>query len=160
MTVTSQQIETPAHSSTFTKVNQLLGGRSVLRKTILDAQGAHDLVAHGLPAASMLRLVDNLHSIALSSVLMVLGISERSFARRKAKSTQLLGVEESSRLWQFAELLAQATQVLGSQDAAEEWFAGPAIGLNGQRPIDLIATVPGARLVTELLTRMEYGVYT
>jgi uncharacterized protein (DUF2384 family) len=33
----------------------------------------------------------------------------------------------------------------------------PAIGLNQQRPIDVLETEP--QMVMELLTQMEYGVY-
>ncbi|MEO6080078.1 MAG: antitoxin Xre/MbcA/ParS toxin-binding domain-containing protein [Steroidobacteraceae bacterium] len=160
MTTTHQQIEPGAQSATYQIANKLLGGRTTLRKTIADSQDAHELISIGLPTTSMLRLIANLHTIAQTTVLAVIGISERSFARRKANANVRLPLDESSRLWQFAELLAQACQTLGSQEAAEEWFGRPAIALNGHRPVELLATAPGARLVSELLTRMEYGVYT
>jgi uncharacterized protein (DUF2384 family) len=34
------------------------------------------------------------------------------------------------------------------------------MGLDGQRPIDLLQTVQGAELVNDFLGRLEYGVYT
>ena len=43
---------------------------------------------------------------------------------------------------------------------AERWLAQPALGLDRRKPIDLLKTHPGARLVAQYLTRIEYGVYT
>lgn len=61
---------------------------------------------------------------------------------------------------QFATILAKAIAVFGSREAAEAWLQRPAVGLNGQRPIDLLTTVAGAELVENFLGRLEYGVYT
>ncbi len=57
-------------------------------------------------------------------------------------------------------LLLRASRVLGSQEAAERWLEHPAIGLDRRRPIDLLATPSGAKMVEDYLTRIEYGVYT
>jgi putative toxin-antitoxin system antitoxin component (TIGR02293 family) len=59
----------------------------------------------------------------------------------------------------FAEVLIKATAVFGSQEEAEQWLEQPAIGLDQQRPIDLLATPEGAKLVEDFLTRLEFGVY-
>ena len=59
-----------------------------------------------------------------------------------------------------AETLAKATEVLGSKDDAQRWLEMAALGLDGQRPIDLLQTPAGAELVNDFLTRLEYGVYT
>jgi len=56
--------------------------------------------------------------------------------------------------------LAKATEILGSKEAAEQWLSRPAMGLGGQRPIDLLQTVQGAELVNDFLIRLEYSVYT
>jgi putative toxin-antitoxin system antitoxin component (TIGR02293 family) len=55
--------------------------------------------------------------------------------------------------------LAKATEVMGSQRHAEEWLSEPATGLNGQKPIDLLATAAGTDLVETFLGQIEYGVY-
>jgi putative toxin-antitoxin system antitoxin component (TIGR02293 family) len=136
-----------------------LGGRKVLKGSMQHNQDVHARIEKGLPGDSLLALLDNLQVLNPRAVLSAMHISERSFARRKASPEESLPIEESNQLWQFTELLAQATQTLGSQEAAEQWFASPARGLAGQRPIDLIRTAPGTRLVSELLVRMEYGVY-
>jgi putative toxin-antitoxin system antitoxin component (TIGR02293 family) len=58
------------------------------------------------------------------------------------------------------EIMAKATQLFGSTKAAKQWLKRPAIGLNQQRPIDLMATRHGAEWVRDFLGRLEYGVYT
>jgi putative toxin-antitoxin system antitoxin component (TIGR02293 family) len=60
----------------------------------------------------------------------------------------------------LTEILARATSAFGSQAAAEQWLAQPAIGLDGRRPIDVLATPAGVELVEDLLGRIKYGVYT
>ena len=60
----------------------------------------------------------------------------------------------------FAEILAKATRALGSQEEAEQWLKRPAIGLDRQRPVDLLTTPAGVKLVEDYLGRLEYDVYT
>ena len=58
-----------------------------------------------------------------------------------------------------AEILAKASAILGSREDAERWLESPAIALNRQRPIDLLATRAGAEIVENFLSQLEYGVY-
>jgi putative toxin-antitoxin system antitoxin component (TIGR02293 family) len=87
------------------------------------------------------------------------GMSLRTFQRKKDMPAKLLSQEQSGRTWKFAEILARATEVFGSQQEAEEWLERPAIGLEQRRPIDLLATPAGVELVEDLLVRIDYGVY-
>jgi len=87
-------------------------------------------------------------------------MSVRTLQRHKSAPDELLDVQQSGRAWKFAEILAKATRVLGSQEEAERWLKRPAIGLNQQRPIDLLTTPAGVKLVEEYLGRLEYDVYT
>lgn len=150
--------------STYQLANRLLGGRTVLRRPILDEFEAHVRISEGLPTRALVHLSHDLHRVSTPSLLALIGISQRNFQRRKEAAerdpTAKLSVREGSRLWMFAERLAQATQVLGSKEAAERWFSSPQMGLDGRRPIELLVTGPGARLVEDLLLRMEFGVYT
>ena len=89
-----------------------------------------------------------------------LGISSRTFQRRKDARTKRLSLEQSGRVWELAEILARATCVLGSRQEAEAWLLRPAIALEQRRPLDLLPTSEGRRMVEELLERMEYGIDT
>lgn len=86
------------------------------------------------------------------------GMSLRTSQRKNSADTVLTS-EQSSKAWNFAEVMAQATVVFGTKDAAATWLSEPALALEGQRPIDLLSTSAGNDLVKDLLTRLEYGVY-
>jgi putative toxin-antitoxin system antitoxin component (TIGR02293 family) len=139
---------------------ELLGGPRVLHRRVTSEDDAHDLVLQGIPAAAMTKLFDAVSTLEFEAVLEAIGVSERSLARRKAAPGRRLPVDEGERLWRFAEILAHATRVFGSQTEAEQWLDRPAPALDGRKPIELLRTHPGARLVAQYLTQIEHGVYT
>jgi putative toxin-antitoxin system antitoxin component (TIGR02293 family) len=59
-----------------------------------------------------------------------------------------------------AEILDKATPVFGTRLKAEEWLSKPALGLDGHRPADLLASQAEMDRVEQLLMRIDYGVYT
>lgn len=145
----------------FERVAKLLGGTRILRRPLRDRLEAHEALIEGLPGEALTHLLGNLIVLQKTSSLeKAVGMSLRTFQRRKDDPTKPLSQEQSGRTWKFAEILAQATDVLGSQESAEAWLERPAIGLNQRRPIDLLATPAGVELVEVLLERMKHGVYT
>jgi len=68
--------------------------------------------------------------------------------------------DEHTRMLAHEGILAAAVEVLGSEKAALTWMGRPAIGLDGQRPVDLLATAEGAQQVEAFLVRLKHGVYT
>lgn len=138
----------------------LLGGRRFLGREIDNNLDAHDLIVEGLPTRALGHLIDGLSQLGLSDSLdKAVGISLRTWQRRKDEPARLLSPEQSGRTWKFAEILAQATTVFGTQAEAEAWLERPAIGLNRRKPIDLLATPAGVELVETYLTQIAYGVY-
>ena len=158
-TALTESTEAPSAKSSVQVATELLGGRRVLHRQVTTEEDAHELVLAGIPAEAMAKLFAGVVSLSSHVLLTAIGVSERSFARRKATPKTRLPVDESERLWRFAEVLAHATRVFGSQAEAEQWLDRPAIGLDHRKPIDLLRTHPGARLVSEYLTRIEHGVY-
>jgi putative toxin-antitoxin system antitoxin component (TIGR02293 family) len=151
---------TPEKHSSIKLAMEILGGTRVLHREVVTDADAHELVLRGIPAAAMAKLFASVLTLSTDVVLAAIGVSERSLARRKAAPRTLLPFDESERLWRFAEILSHATRVFGSQAEAEQWLGRPAIGLDQRRPIELLRTHPGARLVAEYLTRIEHGVYS
>jgi putative toxin-antitoxin system antitoxin component (TIGR02293 family) len=141
-------------------VSTLLGGRTVLGSMIESDLEAHELLHRGLPRGALTSLIDKLHDIPVTEVSEALGMSLRTLQRHKSTPVELLDVQQSGRTWKFAEILAKATRMLGSQDEAEQWLKRPAIGLDQERPIDLLTTPAGVKLVEDYLGRLEYDVYT
>jgi putative toxin-antitoxin system antitoxin component (TIGR02293 family) len=158
-TTPPESAEASSTSSSVQLATELLGGRRVLQRNVATEEDAHELVLRGIPAEAMARFFAGVLILSSNVVLATIGVSERSFARRKAAPKTRLPVDESERLWRFAEVLAHATRVFGSQADAEQWLDRPAIGLDRRKPIDLLRTHPGTRLVSEYLTRIEHGVY-
>lgn len=142
---------------------QLFGGRKLIKHNVRNSLDAHDVIVQGISSQALIHLVDTVSVLSSGDALnKAIGMSLRTLQRKKKteKGKDRLSTEQSSRAWQFAEILAQATDVLGDQEAAEAWMLAPAIGLDNRRPIDLLSSAAGAEAVEHHLTRMEYGVYT
>src|SRR5262249_7992273 len=139
----------------LTKVSELF--RLAPSEPLLDM---HKQLSEGLGVRSVRHLIDTLSTIPKNEALAALGVSWRTIERRGKTPRKPLSPEQSGRAFKFAEVLAKAIDVFGSQEEAEAWLSRPAMGLNRQRPIDLLATPAGVELVEKFLTRLDYGVYT
>lgn len=140
---------------------RLLGGERVIGPAPADAMETHDLLVQGLPGEALNHIVGHLTVLQpTASLEKAIGISLRTFQRRKDEPCKPLSQDQSGRTWKFAEILGWATRVFGTQEAAERWLDRPAIGLNRRRPLDLLATPKGVELVEQFLGRIEHGVYT
>jgi len=150
----------PGEAAEVERIAELLGGVRVLRHRLRNALDVHEALASGLPGEALTHLIDNLVSLRdPASIEKAIGISRRTFQRRKVAPRKPLSQEQSGRTWKFAEILAKATAVFGSQEEAEQWLERPAIGLDQRVPIDLLATPAGVRIVEDFLERLEHGVY-
>jgi putative toxin-antitoxin system antitoxin component (TIGR02293 family) len=156
----SEQQAPTTEAMALRRVADLLGGSRVLRHKLRSPLDAHEMLLEGLPGNALRHLVGSLRVLGKSASLeKAVGMSLRTFQRRKEAPTKPLSQEQSGRTWKFAEILAKATEILGSQEAAERWLERPAIGLNRRAPIDLLATPAGVQLVEDYLERLAYGVY-
>lgn len=138
---------------------ELLGGHEVLSHTPENLLDVHRWVSHGIPSASLLHLAHAIEPLPSNTLSEALGISLRTLHRKKGAQGDTLSVAQGGRTFKFAEVVAKASVVLGSREAAVQWLTSPAMGLDQQKPIDLLATPMGTQLVEELLDRIEYGVY-
>ncbi|HEY1605022.1 MAG TPA: antitoxin Xre/MbcA/ParS toxin-binding domain-containing protein [Allosphingosinicella sp.] len=139
----------------------LFGGDNVFAEPVRTLLDAHHVIRKGFPSKALTNLVGQVPVMQQAGMLeKAVGISLRTFQRRKKEAVaKRLSQEQSGRTWKFAEVLAKAIRVLGTQEDAEDWLNRPAIGLDQQRPIDLLATTAGVEIVEEHLERLEYGVY-
>lgn len=58
------------------------------------------------------------------------------------------------------EVAVKAMTLFGSEEAAGAWFNAPAVAFGWNKPAEVMATKEGVQLVHDLLTRLEYGVFT
>jgi putative toxin-antitoxin system antitoxin component (TIGR02293 family) len=142
---------------------ELLGGRRTLHRPVRSRLEAHDLLQMGLPGHALKHLVNDVAMLRAphhGSLEKAVGISLRTYQRRKDAPDKKLSPEQSGRAWKFAEILGRAIVLFGSQAEAEEWLERPAMALEQRKPIDLLSTPAGVEFVEDHLTRLEYGVYT
>lgn len=150
----------PESGGELQKVANLFGGARILSRRLTSVLDAHELLLHGLPPSALDHLFAQLIFIRKTESLeKAVGMSLRTYQRRKDAPAKPLSQEQSGRAWKFAEILAKATDVFGSQAEAEQWLERPAVGLDQRRPIDLLGTPAGVELVEDYLARLEYGVY-
>lgn len=83
-------------------------------------------------------------------------IKPRTLSHRRDKR-QNLTVEESDRAARVARVLALADKTFANQDKAGRWLHKDLSSLDGRRPIDLVRTAAGARIVEDILTRIAWG---
>jgi putative toxin-antitoxin system antitoxin component (TIGR02293 family) len=160
LTTSRTDIEQKVATREMAVVADLMGGSKTLKQRIETPIEAHEMILRGIPQPALEWLVRNLVYLKPSDVFeAAFGMSERTYQRHKAAGAKVLNAEQSARTWRFARLLGKAARVFGEQLAAERWMTEPATGLDGRRPIELIATPVGAELVETFLDRIDYGVY-
>lgn len=145
-------VAAPAVRDAATREWQMLAQSQVLLR-------GEAIVGRRFPNASLQCLITALPSLNEADVSKMLGISDRTLRRQRETPMNPMPAALASKAWLLAETLAKASQVFGSRGKAEEWLSKPAMGLDGQRPIDLLQTAQGAELVNDFLTRLDYGVY-
>ena len=154
--------ETSIEDPMVERTVELLGGRATLQRPVRSRLEAHDLLQEGLPGHALKHLVSNVDFLRARSESLekAVGISLRTYQRRKDAPDKPLSPEQSGRAWKFAEILGRAIELFGTQAEAEQWLEQPAMALDQRRPIDLLSTPAGVEAVEDHLTRLEYGVYT
>ena len=105
----------------------------------------------GILATIQARL--QLSNSQLSNLLM---ISPRTLDRRKKEST--LPPDESERGYRIARLTDRAYQIFENDKKVADWFSEPNFSLGNKTPLELAKTEPGARLVDQLLGRIQHGI--
>jgi putative toxin-antitoxin system antitoxin component (TIGR02293 family) len=133
------------------QVRQILGLRRVGSR--LDLAGD---IEKGLPVGAIHRVKEAL-ALADTQVSSALGVSPKTLSRLR-KQRRRLPATVGDRLYRLANIFALARDVMESAELAREWLRTPQIGLDGQRPLELMRTEAGAREVEDLLSRIEYGV--
>jgi len=89
----------------------------------------------------------------LSDLMLV---STRTLDRRKKENR--LPPDESERSYRIARLTDRAYQVFGETEKVASWFSEPNYALGNKKPLELAKTEPGARLIEQLLGRIEHGI--
>ena len=146
-----------ATTPTTLRVQEILGGRTVLGRRVTSQRDWIELVRSGLPH-SALESLSSLLKLPAESLSAPLALPKRTLARRKRQTR--LTAEESDRLLRLARVTAEAMNVLGTPEKASRWLQKPNRALGNATPLSELDTDIGVRLVEQLLGRIEHGVFS
>lgn len=138
-------------------VAKVLGGEKTLGKRVSSQQDLITAVRRGLRTSTVDAVIEEL-DVPRTEVLPTLRIARRTMERRKV--TGRLLPEESERVYRLAKILAFAESVLGSKEKARHWLNAPNRALGNVSPLSLLETEAGTDEVTNILGRIEFGVYS
>jgi putative toxin-antitoxin system antitoxin component (TIGR02293 family) len=135
-------------------VAERLGGRDVLKRVVQSDFDLMEAIEGGLPIAAVESVIrDGTFSAAEIHALV---LPRRTFTHRKQKG-QALTAEESDRLTRAVRLAGRAEEAIGNREKAARWLRKPNRALLGKRPLDLLESDVGARMVEQVLGRIEFG---
>jgi putative toxin-antitoxin system antitoxin component (TIGR02293 family) len=115
-------------------------------------------IERGFSFDALLRLEFN-SGVSLALLASVIGIPERTLARRKALGK--LEPDESERLLRISNLFEKSVELFeGDVAAAVNWLTSPKKALNRQTPLLYARTELGAREVEDLIGRLDHGIFS
>lgn len=85
-------------------------------------------------------------------------IASRTLQHRRSRREKLT-VEESDRVLRTIRVLSSAEAIYGSRERALHWLRKPHARLEGRRPLSLLKTDTGSRIVEELLIQIDEGMF-
>jgi putative toxin-antitoxin system antitoxin component (TIGR02293 family) len=131
---------------------------SALGLTATNATELIQQLERGFPFKT-LQALESRSGLALSRLAVVIGIPERTLARRKV--SRRLTPEESERLLRISAIFEDAVDLFeGDVPAAVNWLTTPRKALGDRPPLAYARTEPGAREVENLIGRLEHGIFS
>jgi putative toxin-antitoxin system antitoxin component (TIGR02293 family) len=133
-----------------TEIARILG----LGKRVASANDLRRVVGRGLPKRALGRVVDYVAEDSEEAVRLRNHVVPLATYKRR---TTTLKPDESEKLERIARVIVLAEAAFGSREQAREFLHARHPELGGDRPLDAARTELGARLVEEVLWRMEHG---
>lgn len=142
-------------------VMKILGVEAVLDQPLIPIDAVHTLAAiirEGLPPKAADRIAEY-YGLSRKQVSELIGVSVRTLERHQ-KDNKLFNPVQSDRLLRYAHIAARAEEIFEDAQIAKNWLRRPNQALGGEMPLNLLDTETGVNQVEDVLTRIEYGVYS
>jgi putative toxin-antitoxin system antitoxin component (TIGR02293 family) len=120
-----------------------------------DDTTANVKIRQGISIALVVRLQELL-DFTDEQTARLIGRSRSTYSRYRNQDTDL-GVPEAERAVRYARLLALAAETFGSLHDAATWMQEPNPALDGETPLEMAETDPGATIVRDLLLGVQHG---
>ena len=136
------------------RIAEVMGGRPVLRRRVTSTLDLSEAVARGLPKSSLRTVVERVFADAGDQRrIMYEVVPEATFKRRRDR----LSRAESERTERLARVIASAEYVWGDREGTRRFLTSPHPALGGNTPLNAARSELGARLVEDLLAKIEHG---
>lgn len=113
-----------------------------------------DMIRKGLPIR-LVELAAKRLGLAERDLIAFGIIAARTLHHSKAAGK--LSAAQSDRVTRFFRVYQKAVDTFGTPEAAKTWLFRATRTLQGRRPVDLLDTEEGARLIESLLLRIDHG---
>ena len=101
-------------------------------------------------------VLDSLDAFTAEEIFSLV-VPRRTLARREARK-ELLTIEETDKAIRLARIADLAERVFGSVEKAGRWLRKEKRALGGETPLVFLSTETGARIVEEMLNRIDSGI--
>jgi putative toxin-antitoxin system antitoxin component (TIGR02293 family) len=135
----------------------ILGGNKSVLKPIFGDADLVDLSRNGVRKSSLRSLSDYL-GITMEALSGILHTSHRNIQRKD--DNELLDVYKSEQAIEIAQVISKCLDIFGTKENMQQWLSSSVIALGGKKPIDLLDTSFGIRMINTVLSRLEHGVYS
>jgi len=153
-TETAIASEIPSREPVVAAVFAKLGGRTALGVYITSAADLAHVVSRRIPLKALVHLQ---RSGAFSDAEIQHFIIPARTRRHRQERKERLTVEESDRLVRLARIQALAEDVFDEPTKANTWLREELGELNGSPPLELAQTEAGARVIEQILARIDWG---
>lgn len=134
-------------------VSRKLGGRDVLGKEIESDADLARAVVERIPLAAL----DAMRASGFSEGEIERFVLPARTRRHREARKQPLTIEESDRLVRLARIQALAEDVFGNARKANRWLREELGILDGKTPLDLARSEAGARVIEQILAKIDWG---
>ena len=103
--------------------------------------------------------VEKLRDLGFTDDELYALIAPRRTLDRRKSSGEMLSPVESDRVQRVERTWALGVRVFGEPERLARWLRKPSRALDRMRPIDMLASETGAKLVEEELHRIDFGIF-
>lgn len=133
---------------------KVMGGSTVIKHPIRSGLDVVDMINAGLPAKAVRNIQVHIGA-SDTEMAKLIGVSPKTFRGRK-----IFKGDEGDHAYRIVKAIARAEEVIGSHAGAIRWLRSKQPALGNRIPLNLVSTSAGAEAVSDLLGRIEYGVYS
>ena len=141
----------------YETIQVILGGNKLLTKVISSDLDLITLSRSGVKKSS-LKSLSNYLGISMDKMSSLMHTSYRNIQRKN--DNEFLDVYKSEQAIEVAQLISKGLEIFGTKENFQQWLHSNIIALGDKKPIDLLDTSIGIRMIYRVLGRLEHGVYS